>query len=86
MKKGRTRRPPRGFGTDPERIDAMNAHFETPKRLSAAGATTAAILILMLAMAVSNLFPSGSPAPSATATTGGLQLAQPQSPNQLKKS
>jgi len=64
----------------------MNAHFETPKRLSAAGATTAAILILMLAMAVSSLFPSGSPAPSATATTGGPQLAQPQSPNQLKKS
>jgi len=64
----------------------MNAHFETPKRFSAAGVTTAAILILMLAMAISTLFPSDSPVPSATATAGSSQLAQPHSPNKLKKS
>jgi len=64
----------------------MKAHFETPKRFSAAGVTTAAILILMLAMAVSTLFPSDSADPGATATTTSPQLAQPNSPHKLKKS
>jgi len=33
----------------------MNAHFETPDRFSATGVATAAMLIVMLAMAASNL-------------------------------
>jgi len=58
----------------------MNADFQTPKRFSASGVTTAAILILMLAMAASTLFPSDSRVPSATAPATSPQLAQPHSP------
>jgi len=35
----------------------MNANFKTPNRFSATGVATAAMLIVMLAMAVSTLFP-----------------------------
>jgi hypothetical protein len=34
----------------------MNAQFETPNRLSATGVATAAMLIVMLAMAASTMF------------------------------
>jgi hypothetical protein len=64
----------------------VNARFETPKRFSATGVATAGMLIVMLAMAISILFPSDSPPPSATATARGPQLAQPIVANRLKKS
>jgi hypothetical protein len=47
----------------------MNARFENPPRYSAAGVTTAALLIVMLAMAASTLF---TPEPSALQVTAGV--------------
>jgi hypothetical protein len=53
----------------------MNTRFETPARYSAAGVTSAAVLIVMLAMATSTLF-SATPAPGASAAAGHSQMAQ----------
>ena len=54
----------------------MNSHFETPSRCSPAGVTTAAILVVMLAMGVSTLLSSETSGPQGTAAAGHSQVAQ----------
>jgi hypothetical protein len=50
----------------------MNAHFETPDRFSATGVTTAAILVVMPAMAASTLFTPEASNPTAAASASHL--------------
>jgi hypothetical protein len=49
----------------------MNAHFETPNRFSATDIATAAMLIVMLAMAASTLF-----APEASNQTAATSVSR----------
>jgi uncharacterized membrane protein YhhN len=53
----------------------MNTPFEAPTGLSAAGLTSAAVLLVMVAMAASTLF-SDATAPGASAAAGHSQVAQ----------
>jgi hypothetical protein len=53
----------------------MNTRFETPFRFSAAGLTTAAVLLVMVAMGASALF-SDATSPGAGAAAGHSQVAQ----------
>jgi uncharacterized protein involved in response to NO len=63
----------------------MNARFETSSRYSAAGLTTAAVLIVMVAMAASTLFPEASSA-GTSAAAGHSQVAQSHGSRSVKKS
>jgi hypothetical protein len=46
----------------------MSTNFEAAPRATAAGVTTAAILVLMLAMGASTAFETSAPSPSAVAS------------------
>ncbi len=50
----------------------MNAYFETPNRFSATGIATAAMLIVMLAMAASTLFAPEASNPAAATSASHM--------------
>jgi hypothetical protein len=56
----------------------MNTRFETPRRCSAAGVTTASILVMILAMAASTLFPTDAPTSNVAAATATQAQASTQ--------
>jgi hypothetical protein len=66
----------------------MNAkyEYETPSRCSAAGVTTASMLVVILAMGASTLFSGESSAPITTTGTPSTQVAQTHAVPQVKKS
>jgi hypothetical protein len=64
----------------------MGAQFDTQPRYSAAGVTTAAVLIMILAMGVSTLLPSQTPTPGDSAASSATQVAQAHHPKPVKKS
>jgi hypothetical protein len=63
----------------------MNAHYNPQSRFSATGLTTAAVLIVVLAMAASTLFPD-APTPGAGAAAAHPQVARSHDARQVKKS
>jgi len=64
----------------------MMSRFGTPSRCSATGVTTASILAVVLAMAVSTLFEDNVPLPNTAMTAGHTEVAQTQRPTWSKKS
>jgi hypothetical protein len=66
-------------------VRGLSARFETSHRCSATGVTTVAILVVVLAMAVSTLL-TPEAAVGATAATGQRQLTQVHGQNPIKKS
>jgi hypothetical protein len=64
----------------------MSTRFDTQPRFSAAGVTTATVLIVMLAMGVSTLLPSQTPTPGDSAASSATQVAQAHHPKPVKKS
>jgi hypothetical protein len=64
----------------------MKARFEPSRRFSAAGVTTAAVLIVILAMGVSTLVPSAAPVPGDPAASSSTQVVQAHHQKPLKKS
>ena len=61
----------------------MNTRFETRSRVSATGLTTAAVLLVMLAMGASTLFSDGA-TQGAGAAAGHSQVAQSHGPHAKK--
>jgi hypothetical protein len=64
----------------------MNTDFGTPSRCSTTGVTTAALLIVMLAMGVSTLLTPATPLPDTTAGAGATQVADSHRHGQVEKS
>jgi hypothetical protein len=64
----------------------VSVQFETQPRLSAAGVTTAAILVVILAMGASQLVPSEAARPGDSAGTPSTQVAQAHHQKLVKKS
>jgi hypothetical protein len=64
----------------------MNTRFETQVRCSPTGVATATILIVMLAMAASTVFPVDVPTAGPTAATGHSHMAQSHPTGQVKRS
>lgn len=64
----------------------MSTRFDTQPRWSAAGVTTAAVLVVILAMGVSTLLPSEAPQSAATAASSSAQVAQAHHQKPVKKS
>ena len=64
----------------------MNTRFEQGPRCSPAGFSTAAILVVVLAMGASTLFTAETPAPQPTAGTRVVPVAQSQHAIRIKKS
>ena len=64
----------------------MGNRFDAPQRFSAAGVTTAAILVLIVAMGVSTLRPSEAPQSSVAATSSSAQVAHAHNQKPVRKS
>jgi hypothetical protein len=64
----------------------MSTRFDAQPRFSAAGVTTAAVLIMILAMGISTLQPSEAPQPAVAAASSSAQVAQAHHQKPLKKS
>ena len=64
----------------------MSAHFNTQPRISPAGATTAAVLVTIIAMAISTLLPSETPQTSDFAKSSATQVAQAHHQTPARKS
>ena len=54
----------------------MNTNFHSQPRLSPAGVTTAAVLVTIIAMAISTLLPTDAPQTGDFATSASTQVAQ----------
>jgi hypothetical protein len=64
----------------------MSTRFDTQPRFSAAGVTTAAVLIMILAMGISTLRPSEAPQAGVAAGSSPAQVAQAHHQKPVKKS
>ena len=64
----------------------MSNRFDAPPRLSAAGVTTAAILVVIVAMGVSTLRPSDAPPSAVAANSSSAQVAQAHHQKPVRKS
>jgi len=64
----------------------MGAQFDTEARFSAAGVSTAAVLIAILAMGLSTLLPSEAPTNGDSAASSSAQVAQAHHHKPLKRS
>ena len=64
----------------------MSAKFNTEPRFSPAGVTTAAVLAVIVAMAVSTLMPTETPQSSGLAASSSTQVAQAHHAQPGKKS
>ena len=64
----------------------MSNRFDAPPRFPAAGVTTAAILVLIVAMGVSTLRPSEAPQSAVAATPSSAHVAQGHNQKPVRKS
>jgi len=65
----------------------MSRNFETPSRCSATGVSTAAMLVVMLAMGASTLFTTSAPASASLAKPDtAVQIVRSQPGAQIHKS
>lgn len=64
----------------------MSTRLDTQPRFSAAGVTTAAVLIMILAMGISTLRPSEAPQTAAAAASSPTHVAQAHHPKPVRKS
>jgi hypothetical protein len=64
----------------------MSANFNIQPRLSPAGVTTAAVLVMIIAMGISTLLPSESPLTGDFATSSSSQVAQAHHQTPARKS
>jgi hypothetical protein len=64
----------------------MSANFNTEPRFTPAGVTTAAVLVAIVAMAVSTLLPSETRQTGDFATSSATQVAQSHHQTPAKKS
>jgi hypothetical protein len=65
---------------------AMSADFNNKPSFTPAGVTTAAVLVVILAMGLSTLLPSETQQPGASASSSSAQLAQAHHQKPVKKS
>jgi hypothetical protein len=64
----------------------MSNRFDARPRFSAAGVTTAAILVVIVAMGVSTLRPSEAPQSAVAANSSSAQVAQAHNHKPVRKS
>lgn len=64
----------------------MSNRFDATPRFSAAGVTTAAILVVIVAMGVSTLRPSEAPQSGVAATSSSARVAQAHNQKPVRKS